>query len=236
MFIVCQLCIQLLCVQSPQFPAGGSFSTVFTVFRNPGALAGLRQTVIGLYTERRFLLKEMNVYALAAGMPLSAGVLGFKLWQFGFSLYREQLAGMGYALPLGDRLQAAVCLNYKVRGFAAELGLMWKVTKEVSFGVHLWEPGLETGAYTAGLYYAASPQLRLEGEWRKEMFLPLYTRVQCMYRPSPAFLLLAGFTMAPVTQYAGAAFSAGNLRIGVTGSYHGLLGITPGVTLVWGKE
>ncbi|WP_158617991.1 hypothetical protein [Chitinophaga lutea] len=234
--IVCQLLMQLLCIQMPQFPAGGSFSSVFQVFRNPGAMADVQHPAAGLYTERRFLLKEMNVYALALGMPVSAGVLGFKLWQFGFPLYREQLAGLGYALPLGERLRAAVCLNYRAQALEAELGLVWKLTKELRVGLHCYGPGGASGAYTASVYYLPAPGLRLEGEWRKEAQLPLFTRVQCLYRPADALWLLAGFSAAPPTQFAGAAFRAGRLQVGVTGSYHLLLGITPGVTLVWGRE
>lgn len=235
-FIVCQLCMQLLCVQFPQFPAGGGFSKVFNVFRNPAAIAGLPQATAGLYTERRFLLKEMNVYAMALGIPVSAGAIGIKLWQFGFPLYRQQLAGLGYALPLGSRLQAAVCLNYWMKGLDAELGLVWKLTREIGVGLHLWGPGKETGVYTAGISYMPSPGLRLEGEWRKELHMPLMMRIQCLYRPADALVLLAGFSAAPATQFAGAAFRAGRLQIGVTGSYHLLLGITPGISLVWGGE
>ena len=226
----------LLCVQSPQLPAGGGFSTVFSVFRNPGAMADLRHPSAGLYTERRFMLREMNVYALAVGMPLSGGVIGLKVWQFGFPLYREQLLGIGYALPLGERLKAAVSLNYLLRRFDAELGLLWQLTDALRIGVHLWAPGRQTGVYTAGVYYRPTAGLRLEGEWRKEAQLPLYTRVQCLYRPADVVLLLAGFSASPAMPFAGAAFRTGQLQIGVTGSYHLMLGITPGITVVWGTE
>lgn len=233
--IVCKLCM-LVCMQSPQFPPGGGFSAVFNIFRNPGALADVRHPAAGLYTERRFMLNELNVYALALSTPLSAGVLGLKLWQFGFPLYREQLAGIGYALPLGDRLKAAVCLNYLVRGFDGELGLLWKLTEEVNIGLHVWGPGRKTGIYSAGIYYMPSAGLRLEGEWRKEANMPLLTRVQCLYRPASALLLLAGFSAAPAAPFMGAAFRVSRLQIGVTGSYHTLLGITPGITLTWEQQ
>ncbi|AWO00760.1 hypothetical protein DLD77_03125 [Chitinophaga alhagiae] len=214
----------------------GSFSPVMQAFRNPGALAGLRHFSAGLYTERGFLLKELSVYAVALSMPVATGVVGVKLWQFGFPLYREQLAGLGYALALGNRLQAAVFLDYGTYGMDAELGLVWQLTKETGLSLHLWGPGRRHGVYTAGLSYMPSTGLRLEGEWRKEANWPLFMKVQCLYRPTGAVWLLAGFSTAPATQFAGAAFKAGRLQIGVTGSYHSLLGITPGIMLVWGKE
>jgi hypothetical protein len=229
--IVCYVSM-LLGVQFPHFPAGG-FSPVFNVFGNPGAMAALPHVTAGVYTERRFMLKEMSVYAAALGVPVSAGVLGLKLWQYGFPLYRRQLAGLGYALPLGERLCAGVCLNYGTAGFEGELGLQWQLTKEVGVGLHYRAPERAAGIYTAGIFYAPSSTVRLEGEWRKEAHWPLVTRVQCRYRPAAALTLLAGFSAAPATQFAGAAFRAGRLQIGVTGSYHSLLGVTPGVMMVW---
>lgn len=252
-FLVCLLGIQLsMCLPQvhavryfpvafsqsalpPVFPAS-SFSPVMQVFRNPGVLTDLQHLAAGLYTERRFLLKELNVYSMALGMPLAAGVLGFKLWQLGYPLYREQLAGLGYALPLGSRLRAAVFLDYGTYGMDAELGLVWQLTKEAGLSLHLWGPGKRYGVYTAGVSYMPSAGLRLEGEWRKEAHWPVFMRVQCLYRPAGSIWLLAGFSAAPATQFAGAAFRAGRLQIGVTGSYHSLLGITPGIMLVWEKE
>ncbi|WP_123864624.1 hypothetical protein [Chitinophaga barathri] len=234
--IVCQLCLQLLVVQAPRIPVNGSFSEVFSVFQNPARLVSLQHVTAGLYTERRFMLRELSMHALALGMPLAGGVMGVKLWQLGYRYYREQLFGLGYALPLGKRLRAAAGFNYRRGGVGGELGVDWLLTPQLNMGVHLYHPGSDDAASMVMLGYKASEQVMMEAAFRKDVSMPLSVRVQCTYWPVKRFLVLGGWATQPVYQYAGIGYGVEKWRIGVTGSFHHTLGITPGISLVWGKE
>ncbi|MBO9154891.1 hypothetical protein ACFOTA_21935 [Chitinophaga sp. GCM10012297] len=234
--IVCQLCLQLLLMQVPRIPANGSFSEVFNVFQNPARLASVKHVAAGVYAERRFMLREIGVHALALGMPVAGGVAGLKLWQMGYRLYREHLAGLSYALPLEKRLKVAVGLNYRDGGLGGEAGVDWQLTPQFNMGLHLYHPGANDAAGMVTLGYQASDQVRMEAALRKEVLMPLSVRVTCAYRPVKYLVLLGGWATQPVFQFAGVGYGGRNWRIGMTGSFHSTLGITPGISLVWEKE
>ena len=58
---------------------------------NPGAIAGIKQTSIGLSYENRFTLKELQNQALVIAHPLKKGVISLGAQTYGFSLYRIKL-------------------------------------------------------------------------------------------------------------------------------------------------
>ncbi|MGX5817820.1 hypothetical protein ACWKWU_06475 [Chitinophaga lutea] len=201
-------------------------------------MAALQKTGAGILQERPFGVSELDVHALALGLPTGSGVIGLKLWQAGFSLYREQLAAAGYAMPLGRKLQAAVSLGWSQAGGQAsavgEAGLLWKLIPQVRFGLHLVNPFQPGSVQTLGLYYQLSQHLEAEAEWRKEMSFAPSLQVLFRYHPSPVLLVTAGLRTAPIQQFGGAAVTWRNWQIGISAAYHALLGISPGVLLVWG--
>ncbi|WP_343303777.1 hypothetical protein AAHN97_19625 [Chitinophaga niabensis] len=247
--IICSLCALLLLAQPPRLPSIGvyslKFTEVFAADRNPAALAGIKKYTAGIYAERRFMLKEMSGYALNGALPVAAGTMGIRIKQFGFSLYKEQMFGLGYALPLGKKLKAGIHLNYNMQrapqfneaGMIAECGVLWQIAEQVGIGVNVFNPaGKGLKLYTLGMGYAPSSQLLIEAECRKEEGKPLSTLVDGVYRPLQRFWLLGGFATQPVYQFAGLGFVLRNMRISVTGSRHQLLGFTPGITVIWEAE
>lgn len=251
LIIVCAFCAHVLFAQVPESPFPGAYSRSFSQmvpqFRNTASLADLRHLSIGIFSERRFLLKEMSGYALTLGMPVSSGVLGMMLWQYGYALYREQLVGLAYALPLGNRLKAGLQLDYRrarMPGYGAgsvsgRIGLVGRLTEHCRIGLQIFNPSGSGGppaVYIAGLGYEPSPQFLVEGEWRKETSMPLSSRICIAYRPVTRFWAMGGFVTQPAMQFAGIGYRVGDLRINVCGSYHLPLGITPSMMVVWGKK
>ena len=247
--IVCSLCALLLLAQPPRLPSIGGYSLKFTeVFagdRNPAALAGIKKYTAGVYAERRFMLKEMSGYALNAALPIASGTIGVRLKQFGFNLYKEQMLGVGYALPLGKKLSTGIHLNYSMQrapqfreaGMIAECGVLWQIAERVGLGINVFNPaGKGLKLYTMGIGYTPSSQLLIEAECRKEEGKTLSTLVDAVYRPMQRFWLLGGFATQPVYQFAGLGFVLRKMRIGVTGSRHQLLGFTPGIMVTWEAE
>lgn len=247
--IVCSLCALLLLAQPPRLPSIGvyslKFTEVFAADRNPAALTGIKKYTAGVYAERRFMLKEMSGYALNAALPVASGTIGLRMKQFGFSLYKEQMFGVGYALPLGKKLSTGIYLNYNMQsapqfrqaGMIAECGVRWQIAERIGLGINVFNPaGKGLNLYTMGIGYTPSPQLLIEAECRKEEGKPLSTLVDVVYRPLQRFWLLGGFATQPVYQFAGLGFVLRNMRIGVTGSRHQLLGFTPGIMVTWEAE
>lgn len=253
LMIVCAFTVQVLFAQIPATPLPGayskSFSQVFAQFGNTAALADVHRFSAGLTAERRFLLKEIGVYSMALGVPLrgSSGVLGLGIRQQGYVLFREQLIGLAYALPLGNRLNAGLRMDYRrtlmpgygSSGLLAEIGVIGKLTDQCRIGLQLFHPsgrGDPPAVYLAGLGYEPSPQFLLEAEWRKEAAMPLSSRVSIVYRPVAVFWAMGGFVTQPAAQFAGIGYCIGDLKVSMSGSYHPLLGITPSMMVIWGKD
>jgi len=247
--IVCSLYALLLLAQPLRLPSTGvyslSFTEVFAAERNPAALAGIKKITAGIYAERRFMLKEMSGYALNGALPVASGTIGLRVKQFGFSLYKAQSFGIGYALPLGKKVSAGVQLNYNMQrapqfnesGVTAECGVLWQIAERAGIGVNMVNPsGKGLKLYSMGIGYNPSPQLLLEAECRKEEGKPLSTIVDAVYRPLQRFWLLGGFATQPVYQFAGLGFLLRSMRIAITGSRHQLLGFTPGIAVTWEAE
>lgn len=247
--IVCSLYALLLLAQPPRLPSAGvyslKFTEVFAADRNPAALAGIKKYTAGVYAERRFMLKEMSGYALNAALPVASGTMGIRIKQFGFSLYKEQMFGTGYALPLGRKVSAGIHLNYNMQRapqfreteMIAECGVLWQITERAGIGINVFNPsGKGLKLYTMGIGYTPSSQLLIEAECRKEAGKPPGTLVDAVYRPLKGFWLLGGFATQPVYQFAGVGFLLRNVRISVTGSRHQLLGFTPGIAVTWEAE
>ena len=130
--------------------------------------------------ERRFMLKEISGYALTLGAPVSAGSLGMMLWRYGYALYREQLLGLAYALPLGNRLKAGLQLDYRrtqmpgygTAGITGRLGLVGCLTEQCRIGLQVFNPSGSGGppaVYIAGLGYEPSAKFLLEAEWKRKL-------------------------------------------------------------------
>lgn len=237
LLIVCNLLMQLLSAQLSRVHFAGTYSRhftgVFSSVRNPAALAGMKRFSAGIYHERRFMV--LQVSGAAVLVPAGAGAFGVSIWQQGYAAYREHGIGLGYGLSLGKRFQSGVRLDYQqTGGLQGAFGLTGKLTEQCSAGLHVYDiaGGL---AYAVGIGYEPSAQFLLEAEWRKDAALPLAAWISGLYRPVPAFWLSGGFSTQPVQQFGGVGYRTGNLRIGILFSYHLPLGITPAITLVWGK-
>lgn len=242
--IVCALCVHFLLAQPPKFPFAGTygqhFSQPFSYVRNTAALADVDHLSLGVFSARRFGMKELGEYALTLGVPVASGAMCINIWQQGFTLYREQVGGLAYALPLGARLKAGLQLNYRrlpyASQFTGEVGMIFRLTDHCRIGLQVFNPsgsGDPPAMYVAGIGYEASKQFLVEAEWQKEQRESLSVLVNAVYRPARVFWVNLGFGTKPVNRFLGMGCRVGELQINMMGSYHWPLGITPSIMLAW---
>src|SRR5262245_21201539 len=74
-----------------------TLSDPFSLFNNQAAMAFVNNISIGLYTERRFMLKELSYNAGGVTLPTKSGVFGLSANYYGFDLYNEKKIGLAYA-------------------------------------------------------------------------------------------------------------------------------------------
>jgi hypothetical protein len=218
---------------------------------NQAALAKVKRPGVGVFGERRFMLKETSVYTMAASLPTRLGSFGIRINYAGFKNFKENKLGLAYARTLGKLVDVGVQFNYygynipsfgKASAINFEIGAMFHLTDKLNAGIHVYNPvGGKLGknkeeklaaCYKAGLGYDASDRFFISGEIIKEEDKPVNVIAGLQYRFAKQFFAKAGFISESTTAYAGAGVAWKNLRLDISSSYHPQLGLSPGILLI----
>ena len=218
---------------------------------NQAALALTKQAGIGIFGERRFMLKETSVYTLGAAVPTRLGNIGIQLQYAGFKNFRENKIVLAYARKLGKLVDVGVQFNYygysipaygKASAINFEIGALFHLTGKLTAGIHVYNPiGGKLGkdkeekiaaAYKIGLGYDASDRFFISSEIIKEEDKAVNVIAGLQYQFAKQFFAKAGFLSESGTAYAGAGVGWKNLRLDISSSYHPQLGFSPGILLI----
>ncbi len=218
---------------------------------NQGALAQTKNTGIGIFGERRFMLSETSSYSLGAALPTRLGNFGIQLNYAGFKNFNESKIGFAYARKLGKRVDLGVQFNYygyriPVYGNASvinfEIGALLHLTDKLNAGIHVYNPvGGKLGksndeklasSYKVGIGYDASEHFFISSEIIKQEDKAINVIAGLQYHFAKQFFARAGFMSETTTAYAGAGIAWKNLRLDITSSYHPQLGFSPGILLL----
>jgi hypothetical protein len=224
---------------------------VFSFTANQAALAGIKETSIGVYGERRFLLAATSNYALATAIPTKLGNFGVAASYSGFKNFNENKIGLAYARNLGKKVDVGVQFNYygyrvptygNATAIFFEAGAIMHFTEKFNGGLHVYNPvggKLNNGdneklaaAYKLGFGYDASDDFFVSADIVKEEDKPINVIAGFQYGFSKQFFARAGFMSESTTAFAGLGLSWKNLRLDVAGSYHPQLGFSPGLMLI----
>lgn len=227
-----------------------NFNDAFSFANNQAALAGTRYFSMGVFGEKRFMLRELGVYKMALALPTTSGNFGIKADYFGSTAFNESQLGFAYGRNLG-KLDVGVQFNYyMVRALSYgtassvnfEGGAILHVTDQFETGVHIYNPtkadiGKNTGEklpliYSAGFGYDASDKLFIGTEIEKTENLPINVNAGLQYS-FEKFFARTGISSATSSFYFGLGFLTNGFRIDATVALHPNLGITPGIMLVY---
>ncbi len=218
---------------------------------NQAALAASKHAGIGVFGERRFMLKETSVYTLGAAVPTRLGNLGIQVNYAGFKNFRENKIGLAYARKLGKSVDVGVQFNYysysvpayqKASAINFEIGAMFHLTKKLNAGIHVYNPvGGKLGktgeeklasAYKIGLGYDASEKFFISSEIIKQEDKAVNIMAGLQYQFAKQFFAKAGFVSESGSGYAGAGVGLKNFRLDISSGYHPQLGFSPGILLI----
>lgn len=215
---------------------------------NQAVLAQLKQAGVGLFGERRFMLKETSVYTLGAALPTRLGNVGIQLNYAGFKNFNETRIGLAYARRLGKFIDVGVQFNYygyKIPAYGNasaiyfELGTIMHLSNSLNAGIHVYNPaGGKAGpeklasVYKMGIGYDASDKFFIGAEIIKEEDKPVDVVAGLQYHFAKQFFAKAGFVSGSTMIYAGAGVGWKDLRLDISSSYHPQLGFSPGILLL----
>jgi hypothetical protein len=225
---------------------------VFCVASNQAALTKLNQACAGVYSEKRFMLKELGFYNAAVAIPTRSGNFGFDGRYFGVSDYNETQMGLAYARALGSKIDLGVQFNYyavRIAGYGNassvnfELSTILHLTENFNAGMHVYNPlgstlgkkGEEKLAslYSLGVGFEPSKSFFLSMELAKEEDKPPNVTAGLQYKFLPQLLARGGISTATSSIYFGIGFQWKSMRLDATTTYHPQLGISPGIMLLY---
>ncbi len=227
----------------PQEPFG------FTA--NQAALARMDKGSLGCFGERRFLLSENSVFALAAAIPSKQGNFGVELNHAGFKNFNENKIGLAYAKKLSKLLDLGIQFNYyscqvpqygNAASLHVEIGAIAHFSENFCGGIHAYNPVggfLGKGkseklasAYSFGLGYDASEFCNVSASIIKEEDKPVNVIAGVQYQFEKQFFAKVGCMSESSSFFAGFGLGWRNLRLDLSGSFHPQLGFSPGVLLI----
>lgn len=225
---------------------------VFAGFNNQAGLARLKQTQAGFYGENRYLVPGLGVQAFSLAVPIkSGGVIGGTFRNFGLNDYRNQQYGLNYARSFGDKIDFGLQLNYfntQVEGqnrqaISFEFGLMGKLSKDLTLGVHAYNPMQNKFNDFAqekiptflriGISYQTSKKVMANIEVEKDVLFPAQLKVGLEYQFNENIYARGGISTATRLNTFGLGFKFGKIIFDAATSVHPQLGLSPHGSLVY---
>jgi len=225
----------------------------WAVRNNQAAMAEWKSISAGVYYENRFLMNELSVKAAALVIPSRLGSFGLSFSNFGFSLYNETIAGLGYARRFGRYLSVGVQLDYLRthigEGYGNrnlitfEVGLLAHPGRKMTIGVHVYSPypvkmvrgGKETIPTTIrmGGVYQCSSKILITVEAEKELKEKARLKAGLEFHAAKPLSLQVGASSSPGMIFFGVGLHLSRLDFHLASSYHPVLGYSPQASLVF---
>ncbi|HAP02328.1 MAG TPA: hypothetical protein DCQ93_10450 [Bacteroidetes bacterium] len=226
------------------------FGDAYSVFANPASLAWLEKPTVVIGSSQRFFMKELSSAGAGFAYPMKNSALGLNLNYYGFSSFSRKCGAISYTQKITENIAFAAKLDYLQTSIneyginnavTGELGVAVKVTKDLNFGMHAFNPFLVSGGYftderiptgfSLGLNYKLADQLLLIAESSKELNSPGRLHTGLEYKPAEKIFLRGGFSTHPFEYGFGLGFQFKNWMVDAASAYHVQLGYSPCVTL-----
>ena len=233
-----------------------TLSDVWSSNNNQAGLGFMEEMATGIYYENRFLLKETGYKAGAFVLPVKTGAFGISVTSFGYSAYSETKAGLSYGQRFGNKFSLGVQMNYLNTSLTQEygskttitgaIGLIARLNKELSLGVHVYNPNRSKLAeydnervptiMKLGLDYRFSEKVMVAVSTEKDLDVDGVVNAGLEYHITEILYLRGGISTNP-TQYAfGFGMQLKDFKVDLSSSFHQTLGITPGISIIYTRK
>lgn len=229
-----------------------NFTDAFSFTNNQAALSQVKEVMAGIYAERRFMLKELNLLSSVFALPFQNGAAGITAIISGSKNYSQSQIGLAYGRSLGETLSLGVQFNYnliRIPGYGNtaaigfEIGSIIRLTEKMQAGCHIYnllggkwdkEPGKKLAAiYTIGLGYDVSEKLFTSTQIEKEENQPVNVNVTMHYEFVKQFFVRGGIASESDNTFLGVGLKWQNLRMDFIATWHRHLGLTPALLIIF---
>lgn len=227
------------------------FNDVFSFLSNTASLGNIEGFSGGILAERKWMLKELDNYALAVSGNIGKGGLGIFFQQSGDADYNEQSLQLAYGKNIG-KLELGILFNYlrdKALGYprigfgSCGISLRFHVSEKLITG---WELGLPVFGKAGEMNPEKGPQLFKTGfgyECRENLLLavqiikisglPLNVIPSIEYQYDEHFFFSFGINSNTGSPFFKSGWKKNMLSIQIYTVYETVLGFSPGLLLIW---
>jgi hypothetical protein len=224
------------------------FQDVFSFSENQATLSSVSSAAVGIYSEKRFMLKDLNLFMVAAVLPHSSGGIGLLLSYAGNNFYNETTVAFSFGKKLSELLSLGIQFNYyhnRVTGEKAsravnvDAGVVFHFTETFQTGFHvknlvnvIGTKGLPE-VYAVKLGYDVSEKLFLTAGMEKQQNLPSNITVAIHYALVSLIYLQCGLTTVADDFFIGIGFQKNKEKLEIKAGYQSQLGFTPSLSLIF---
>ena len=109
----------------------------WSAFNNPAMMGYVEKPELGLQYENRYLLPELSTKSIQFALPSGLINTGISFSYFGYSLYHEMIAGIGFARNFSDKFAMGVQFNYYTAFFSASNSYRGAFLPQIGLSVQL---------------------------------------------------------------------------------------------------
>jgi hypothetical protein len=227
------------------------FTDAFSFESNPASLGSTEGLSCGVLAERKWMLNELNNYALSFSGNLGRGGLGILFQQSGDIDFNEQSFELAYGKNLG-RMDMGIRFNYlqdKASGYQrigfghAGVAMRFRVSEKLITG---WILDLPVFGEAGKMNSEKGPEFFQMGygyEWREDLFLavqivkasdlPLNVIPTIEYHYGGHFFFSLGINSNNGSPYFKSGWKKNRLCVQIFTVYEPVLGFSPGLLLLW---
>lgn len=227
-----------------------TFADIFSSGINPALLGGIRDFEAGVWVEKKYLLPGLQQYQLVAGAPAAGSGWAFSMDYAGISHYRNWETSLRYGKKLG-KWSIGAAFNYAAQSasgygnqsqVSGNIGLLWQLSPAITTGMQLYRlggdmfsntPNLRPAyGYAAGLGWLVAEGILLEATLAGNEDQRAAVQAGIHYRAGERLMASCFLDLADSRPSVRVKWLCGLMQVGVTGSYHAVLGFSPGVLLI----
>ncbi len=230
------------------------FNDVFGAKANAASLSTLKQSGIGVYGERRFMLDQLNMYSMSTAIRTNSGHFGLSGSYFGFSQSNQTQLSLSYGRKVAKAVDIGASFHYHVisqsgiygssSAITGSLSMLFHLTEKITAGLNVYNPFRAQWSkvndeerlpskYSFGMGYDASEKFYLTAELEKEEGQEVNVNLAMHYQFIPQLFIRGGIASQTSSYYAGLGMQLTSFRFDITTSFHPQLGVSPGVLLLY---
>ncbi len=219
---------------------------VFSFSRNPSTLMNDHGIMVGVFSERKFMLQEFSVSKVVFSAATTKGNVGLMATHGGGLDYKETAVSFYYAKKLSDNFNVGTGFNYLRKnlkidypysGIGTSIGFNFILSPQLQSGISFHNPlrlfitsssnFILQYKYEFGIGCDATSQFYIHIHGVKQENCPAEISAGFQYKPSNKFMCKVGVRSDSKSIYLGAGFKVKKMMVEIMLLNHPQLGISP---------